>query len=129
MAFVEKPEELIEASPLRVGEGAQGAAYDKLAVESVYAAALENVAVLRLPAVYGWLGLDRRGNWLLQGDPIANPTVTAYIADLSAPRDAGEDGERSTIVHSKLHLHIRANLHTQHAAQSYLSSGRADARA
>ena len=33
-----------------------------------------------VPAVYGWLGLDRRGNWLLQGDPIANPTVTAYIA-------------------------------------------------
>ncbi|EYD74076.1 hypothetical protein Rumeso_04370 [Rubellimicrobium mesophilum DSM 19309] len=37
-----------------MGEGAQGAAYDKLAVEQVYAAALENVAVLRLPAVYGW---------------------------------------------------------------------------
>ena len=32
-----------------------------------------------VPAVYGWLGLDRRGNWLLQGDPIANPVVTAYI--------------------------------------------------
>jgi hypothetical protein len=39
---------------LRTGEGAQGAAYDKLAVERVYAATLENVAVLRLPAVYGW---------------------------------------------------------------------------
>jgi hypothetical protein len=32
-----------------------------------------------VPAVFGWLGLDRRGNWLLQGEPIANPTVTAYI--------------------------------------------------
>jgi hypothetical protein len=32
-----------------------------------------------VPAVYGWLGLDRRGNWLLQGSPITNPTITAYI--------------------------------------------------
>lgn len=45
---------ITEASPLRQGEGAQGPSYDKLAVEKVYSAALENVAVLRLPAVYGW---------------------------------------------------------------------------
>ena len=32
-----------------------------------------------VPAVFGWLSLDRRGNWLLQGDPITNPVVTAYI--------------------------------------------------
>jgi hypothetical protein len=32
-----------------------------------------------VPAVFGWLGLDRRGNWLLQGEPIGNATVTAYI--------------------------------------------------
>lgn len=32
-----------------------------------------------VPAVYGWLALDRRGQWLLQDDRIANPTVTAYI--------------------------------------------------
>jgi hypothetical protein len=32
-----------------------------------------------VPAVYGWLALDRRGNWLLQGDPIANPVLTEYI--------------------------------------------------
>jgi len=32
-----------------------------------------------VPAVYGWLALDRRGQWLLQGDRIANPVVTAYI--------------------------------------------------
>jgi hypothetical protein len=32
-----------------------------------------------VPAVYGWLALDRRGNWLLQGDSIANPVLTEYI--------------------------------------------------
>ena len=33
-----------------------------------------------VPAVYGWLALDRRGNWLLQGEPISNTAVTTYIA-------------------------------------------------
>ena len=33
-----------------------------------------------VPAVYGWLGLDRRGNWLLQGEPIGNKDIAAYIA-------------------------------------------------
>ncbi|HYH41750.1 MAG TPA: DUF2946 family protein [Burkholderiales bacterium] len=32
-----------------------------------------------VPAVFGWLSLDRRGTWLLQGDPIENPVVTSYI--------------------------------------------------
>jgi hypothetical protein len=32
-----------------------------------------------VPAVYGWLALDRRGNWLLQGEAIGNKTVTSYI--------------------------------------------------
>jgi hypothetical protein len=33
-----------------------------------------------VPAVYGWLALDGRGNWLLKGEPVTNPTVTAYFA-------------------------------------------------
>ena len=32
-----------------------------------------------VPAVYGWLGLDRRGDWRLQGEAITNPTVVAFI--------------------------------------------------
>ena len=32
-----------------------------------------------VPAVYGWLALDRRGQWLIKGERIANPTVTAFI--------------------------------------------------
>lgn len=41
-----------------------------------------------VPAVFGWLALDRRGNWLLQGEPITNPTVTGYIG-----RNYERDGE------------------------------------
>jgi len=32
-----------------------------------------------VPAVYGWLNLDRRGNWLIKGDRIANRAVTDFI--------------------------------------------------
>ena len=32
-----------------------------------------------VPAVYGWLSLDRRGNWLIKGDRIGNPLVTEFI--------------------------------------------------
>lgn len=33
-----------------------------------------------VPAVYGWLALDRRGQWLLKGERIGNTTITAFIA-------------------------------------------------
>ena len=33
-----------------------------------------------VPSVYGWLHLDRRGNWLIKGEAIGNPAVTAFIA-------------------------------------------------
>lgn len=32
-----------------------------------------------VPSVYGWLNLDRRGNWLIKGDRIANRGVTDFI--------------------------------------------------
>ena len=32
-----------------------------------------------VPSVYGWLALDRRGNWLIKGERISNPVVTTFI--------------------------------------------------
>ncbi len=32
-----------------------------------------------VPEVFGWLGLDVHGRWLLRGEPIANPTVLGFI--------------------------------------------------
>ena len=32
-----------------------------------------------VPAVYGWLSLDRRGNWLIRGERIGNEAVRAFI--------------------------------------------------
>ena len=33
-----------------------------------------------VPDVYGWLGLDRRGNWLLQGERIGNRALRDFIS-------------------------------------------------
>ena len=33
-----------------------------------------------VPSVYGWLALDRRGNWLIKGERISNTVVTDFIA-------------------------------------------------
>jgi len=32
-----------------------------------------------VPAVFGWLGLDRRGRWLLKGERIENQAIGAFI--------------------------------------------------
>jgi hypothetical protein len=42
-----------------------------------------------VPAVYGWLSLDRRGQWLLKGERIANPAVTAFIGRNYEPDERG----------------------------------------
>jgi hypothetical protein len=33
-----------------------------------------------VPAVYGWLALDRRGNWLIKGEKIGNAALREFIA-------------------------------------------------
>jgi hypothetical protein len=33
-----------------------------------------------VPAVYGWLELDRRGNWLIKGERIGNQALRDFIA-------------------------------------------------
>lgn len=33
-----------------------------------------------VPAVYGWLALDRRGSWLIKGERIANQALRDFIA-------------------------------------------------
>jgi hypothetical protein len=33
-----------------------------------------------VPAVYGWLSLDRRGNWLIKGERIGNAGLREFIA-------------------------------------------------
>ena len=32
-----------------------------------------------VPAVFGWLSLDRRGHWLLKGERVSNPGIAAFF--------------------------------------------------
>lgn len=34
----------------------------------------------QVPSVYGWLSLDRRGNWRLQGEPVRHAGFQAFIS-------------------------------------------------
>jgi hypothetical protein len=42
-----------------------------------------------VPAVYGWLGLDRRGHWTLRGEPLNHPAAKAFINRNYARDEAG----------------------------------------
>jgi len=42
-----------------------------------------------VPDVYGWLSLDRRGNWLIKGERIANAGIRDFIARNYAPDARG----------------------------------------
>src|SRR5262250_294648 len=42
-----------------------------------------------VPAVYGWLSLDRRGNWLIKGEKIANTALREFIARNYEPDERG----------------------------------------
>lgn len=57
----------------RLGPGSEGERYDKLNVERIYREVLENVTILRLPAVYGWP--DRR-----RIDPYMKPMLAGESA-------------------------------------------------
>jgi hypothetical protein len=42
-----------------------------------------------VPSVYGWLALDRRGRWLIKGEPIGNPLVAGFIGRNYGPDARG----------------------------------------
>jgi hypothetical protein len=42
-----------------------------------------------VPSVYGWLALDRRGNWLLKRETIGNAAFNTYISRNYTHDDAG----------------------------------------
>jgi hypothetical protein len=42
-----------------------------------------------VPAVYGWLDLDRRGNWLIKGERIGNAALRDFIARNYAADERG----------------------------------------
>lgn len=42
-----------------------------------------------VPAVFGWLSLNRRGHWLLKGDRVSNPGITDFFGRNYSHDDSG----------------------------------------
>ena len=42
-----------------------------------------------VPAVYGWLSLDRRGHWRIKGERIGNPALRDFIGRNYQPDERG----------------------------------------
>ena len=42
-----------------------------------------------VPAVYGWLSLDRRGHWLLKGERVVNPAIASFFGRNYSHDDRG----------------------------------------
>lgn len=42
-----------------------------------------------VPACYGWLSLDRRGNWRLKGESVRHVGLTSYFNHRYAPDTLG----------------------------------------
>lgn len=59
-----QPCPLMEGMTLRTQLGPEGHAYDKISVESVFNNNMENVCILRLPAIYGWPDTTRVSKYL-----------------------------------------------------------------
>jgi len=86
-----------------------------------------------VPDVYGWLALDRRGNWLLQGERIGNRALRDFIARNYQPDARGcwyfQNGPQRVFVqlaYTPLVVHVEGGALFDHcgrpfeAAQAYL---------
>ncbi len=69
-----------------------------------------------VPALYGWVGLDEGGRWLLRGEPITHPGLSAFIDRNYEQDDAGawffQNGPQRGYVHlayTPWVVHVDAN--------------------
>jgi hypothetical protein len=79
-----------------------------------------------VPDVYGWLSLDRRGNWLLQGERIGNLALREFICRNYQPDARGcwyfQNGPQRVFValaYTPLVLHFEAGALLDHCGRSF----------
>jgi hypothetical protein len=79
-----------------------------------------------VPAVYGWLSLDRRGNWLIKGGRIANHALREFIARNYVADEAGrwyfQNGPQRvyvTLAYTPLVVHYAGNSLQDHCGRSF----------
>jgi hypothetical protein len=81
-----------------------------------------------VPAVYGWLALDRRGNWLIKGERITNPALRDFIARNYESDSAGrwyfQNGPQRvyvTLAYTPLVVHYEGESLADHCGQPFLA--------
>src|SRR5919199_2981073 len=79
-----------------------------------------------VPAVYGWLGLDRRGNWLIKGERITNQALREFIARNYEGDDAGrwyfQNGPQRvyvTLAYTPLVVHYEGEALVDHCGRPF----------
>ena len=80
-----------------------------------------------VPDVYGWLSLDRRGNWLLKGERIGNRALRDFISRNYAADARGcwyfQNGPQRVFValaYTPLVLHFEGEALLDHCARPFL---------
>ena len=79
-----------------------------------------------VPAVYGWLSLDRRGNWLIKGERIANQALRDFISRNYEADDAGrwyfQNGPQRvyvTLAYTPLVVHYEGDELRDHCGRTF----------
>ena len=82
-----------------------------------------------VPAVYGWLELDRRGNWLIKGERIANLALREFIARNYESDDGGrwyfQNGPQRvyvTLAYTPLVVHYEGDALVDHCSRPFIST-------
>ncbi len=79
-----------------------------------------------VPAVYGWLSLDRRGNWLIKGEKIGNAALREFIGRNYEPDAQGrwyfQNGPQRVYValaYTPLVVHYEGERLLDHCGRAY----------
>lgn len=79
-----------------------------------------------VPAVYGWLSLDRRGNWRIKGERIANAALRDFIGRNYAADERGcwffQNGPQRVFVslaYTPLVVHFEAEALRDHCGRPF----------
>jgi Protein of unknown function (DUF2946) len=83
-----------------------------------------------VPAVYGWLALDRRGNWLIKGERIGNSALREFIGRNYQPDAKGrwyfQNGPQKvyvTLAYTPLVVHYEGEHLVDHRARLFHGAG------
>ena len=81
-----------------------------------------------VPAVYGWLSLDRRGNWRIKGERITNHALREFIARNYESDSAGrwyfQNGPQRvyvTLAYTPLIIHYEGDSLVDHCAHPFVA--------